>query len=185
MTFKHPYGVVAAIIPWKVPLVFFALAAGNTRGVEKQRESPIDVRKVATLVEKVGFPPGVLNIISGHGQSSGATLSSHMDVRAPSFIGSCRRSRLIQAAASKSNLKHVVLEVGGPSYFTTANLTMQCRRPSTVSNLTVDKSAWRTAEYTCKTPSPRNSSRRSKENSPRPRPEILWMRRTTHGPQGC
>lgn len=54
-------------------------------------------------------------MISGHGQTSGAILSSHMDVRALSFTGSCRTGRLIQAAAAKSNLKNVVLELGGKS----------------------------------------------------------------------
>lgn len=71
--------------------------------------------KVATLIEKAGFPPGVINVISGHGQTSGAILSSHMDVRALSFTGSCRTGRLIQAAAAKSNLKNVILELGGKS----------------------------------------------------------------------
>lgn len=54
-------------------------------------------------------------MISGHGQTSGAILSSHMDVRALSFTGSCRTGRLIQAAAAKSNLKSVILELGGKS----------------------------------------------------------------------
>jgi len=71
--------------------------------------------KVATLIEKVGFPPGVINVISGHGQTSGAILSSHMDVRALSFTGSPRTGRVIQAAAAKSNLKNVILELGGKS----------------------------------------------------------------------
>lgn len=121
MTFRQPYGVVAAIIPWNVPLVFFAnkvapaLAAGNTVVLKSSEKAPLTSAHVATLVEKVGFLPGVLNIISGHGQTSGAILSSHMDVRALSFTGSCRTGRLIQAAAAKSNLKHVILELGGKS----------------------------------------------------------------------
>ncbi|OQV00498.1 hypothetical protein CLAIMM_05986 [Cladophialophora immunda] len=121
MTFKQPYGVVAAIIPWNVPLVFFAnkvapaLAAGNTVVLKSSEKAPLTSAKAATLIEKAGFPPGVINVISGHGQTSGAILSSHMDVRALSFTGSCRTGRLIQAAAAKSNLKHVVLELGGKS----------------------------------------------------------------------
>ncbi|OAP61596.1 hypothetical protein AYL99_03799 [Fonsecaea erecta] len=121
MTFKQPYGVVAAIIPWNVPLVFFAnkaapaLAAGNTVVLKSSEKAPLTSAKAATLIEKAGFPPGVFNVISGHGQTSGAILSSHMDVRALSFTGSCRTGRLIQAAAAKSNLKHVVLELGGKS----------------------------------------------------------------------
>ncbi|KIX09776.1 uncharacterized protein Z518_00857 [Rhinocladiella mackenziei CBS 650.93] len=121
MTFKQPYGVVAAIIPWNVPLVFFAnkaapaLAAGNTVVLKSSEKAPLTSAKVATLIEQVGFPPGVVNVISGHGQKSGAILSSHMDVRALSFTGSCRTGRLIQAAAAKSNLKNVILELGGKS----------------------------------------------------------------------
>ncbi len=67
------------------------------------------------MIEKAGFPPGVVNVIAGHGQTSGAILSSHMDVRALSFTGSGPTGRLIQQAAAKSNLKHVVLELGGKS----------------------------------------------------------------------
>lgn len=65
------------------------------------------------MVEKAGFPPGVVNIISGHGQISGALLSSHMDVRLLTFTGSGRTGRAIQIAAAKSNLKNVILELGG------------------------------------------------------------------------
>jgi len=121
MTFKQPYGVVAAIIPWNLPLVFFAnkaapaLAAGNTVVLKSSEKAPLSSAKVATLIEEAGFPPGVINVISGHGQTSGAILSSHMDVRALSFTGSCRTGRLIQAAAAKSNLKNVILELGGKS----------------------------------------------------------------------
>ena len=57
----------------------------------------------------------MFNVLSGHGNISGAILSSHMDVRALSFTGSCRTGKLIQAAAAKSNLKSVILELGGKS----------------------------------------------------------------------
>lgn len=67
------------------------------------------------MIEKAEFPPGVINVLSGHGQISGAILSNHMDVRALSFTGSCRTGKTIQVAAAKSNLKHVVLELGGKS----------------------------------------------------------------------
>lgn len=63
----------------------------------------------------MGFPPGVINIISGHGHISGSVLSHHMDIRVISFTGSGRTGRLIQAASAKSNLKNVVLELGGKS----------------------------------------------------------------------
>jgi acyl-CoA reductase-like NAD-dependent aldehyde dehydrogenase len=67
------------------------------------------------LVQKAGFPPGVINIITGFGNVSGSILSHHMDVRALSFTGSGRTGRLIQAAAANSNLKQVFLELGGKS----------------------------------------------------------------------
>ncbi|KAF4443387.1 putative aldehyde dehydrogenase [Fusarium austroafricanum] len=120
-TLKQPYGVVAAIIPWNVPILFLAgkaapaLMAGNTVVVKSSEKAPLTSAKIAQLVQEAGFPPGVFNIISGHGQTSGAILSSHMDVRVLSFTGSGRTGRMIQAAAAKSNLKNVILELGGKS----------------------------------------------------------------------
>jgi len=121
MTLRQPFGVVAAIIPWNVPLLFFAnklapaLAVGNTVVLKSSEKAPLTSAKVAGLVQKAGFPPGVINVITGFGNVSGAVLSSHMDVRALTFTGSGRTGRLIQAAAAKSNLKNVLLELGGKS----------------------------------------------------------------------
>ncbi|KPI42898.1 Aldehyde dehydrogenase [Cyphellophora attinorum] len=121
LTFRQPYGVVAAIIPWNVPALFFAkksapaLMAGNTVVVKSSEKAPLTSAYIAGLIEKAGFPPGVFNVLSGHGNVSGAVLSSHMDVRALSFTGSCRTGKTIQAAAAKSNLKSVILELGGKS----------------------------------------------------------------------
>lgn len=67
------------------------------------------------MAQQAGFPPGVFNIITGFGNVSGSVISHHMDVRALSFTGSGRTGRLIQAAAAKSNLKQVYLELGGKS----------------------------------------------------------------------
>ncbi|KAJ5971316.1 Aldehyde dehydrogenase N-terminal [Penicillium vulpinum] len=121
MTVRQPFGVVAAIIPWNVPILFLAgksapaLIAGNTVVIKSSEKAPLTSAKIATLVEKAGFPPGVINIISGHGQISGSVLSHHMDVRVLSFTGSGRTGRLIQTAAAESNMKNVVLELGGKS----------------------------------------------------------------------
>ncbi|KAJ5548902.1 Retinal dehydrogenase 1 [Penicillium frequentans] len=121
MTMRQPFGVVGAIIPWNVPVMFLigksapALMAGNTIVVKSSEKAPLTSAKVATLIEKVGFPPGVINIISGHGHISGNILSHHMDIRVISFTGSGRTGRLIQAASAKSNLKNVILELGGKS----------------------------------------------------------------------
>ncbi|KAJ5111070.1 Retinal dehydrogenase 1 [Penicillium argentinense] len=121
ITMRQPYGVVGAIIPWNVPILFLigkcapALITGNTVIVKSSEKAPLTSAKIATLVEKAGFPPGVINIIHGHGQVSGNVMSHHMDIRVISFTGSGRTGRLIQAAAAKSNLKNVILELGGKS----------------------------------------------------------------------
>jgi aldehyde dehydrogenase (NAD+) len=77
--------------------------------------NPKQSAKVATLIAKAGFPHGVINVLSGHGSISGAALSSHMDVRCITFTGSLKTGRLIQEAAAKSNIKNVILELGGKS----------------------------------------------------------------------
>ncbi|KAF2817075.1 aldehyde dehydrogenase [Mytilinidion resinicola] len=121
MTFRQPYGVVAAIIPWNYPLLFLAgklapaLITGNTVVLKSSEKAPLTSAKIATLVLEAGFPRGVFNIITGFGNISGSILSHHMDVRALTFTGSGRTGRLIQVAATKSNLKHVLLELGGKS----------------------------------------------------------------------
>lgn len=121
MALRQPYGVVAAIIPWNVPLLFLAtksapaLITGNTVVLKSSEKAPLTAARVAELILEVGFPPGVFNVISGHGTPSGAVLSGHMDVRVLSFTGSGRTGRLIQEEAAKSNLKKVILELGGKS----------------------------------------------------------------------
>ncbi|KAI1029168.1 hypothetical protein LB503_013343 [Fusarium chuoi] len=121
MTLRQPFGVVGAIIPWNAALLFFAgktapaLITGNTVVLKSSEKAPFGAAKFAELIHKAGFPPGVFNVISGHGNPSGAALSSHMDVRAISFTGSGRTGRAIQEAAAKSNLKKVILELGGKS----------------------------------------------------------------------
>lgn len=121
MTFRQPFGVVAAIIPWNVPVLFLAsktapaLIAGNTVVLKSSEKAPLTSARIAELVKEAGFPPGVFNIISGHGIPSGATLASHMDVRVITFTGSGRTGRLILEDAARSNLKKVILELGGKS----------------------------------------------------------------------
>ncbi|KNG89861.1 hypothetical protein ANOM_001754 [Aspergillus nomiae NRRL 13137] len=121
MTLRQPYGVVAAIIPWNVPVNFFinkvapAIAAGNTVVIKSSEKAPLTSAKVAHLIQRAGFPPGVINVLSGHGHISGNTLAHHMDVRVITFTGSGRTGRLIQKAAANSNLKNVIFELGGKS----------------------------------------------------------------------
>ncbi|CAI7598785.1 unnamed protein product [Penicillium glandicola] len=121
LTVKQPYGVVALIIPWNFPLIMFAgklapaLAAGNTVVLKSSEKAPLTSLYVAKLIEKAGFPPGVINIISGFGNPTGAALASHMAVRCISFTGSTATGQKIQAAAANSNMKHVHMELGGKS----------------------------------------------------------------------
>jgi len=121
MTLRQPYGVVALIIPWNAPVYFFAskaapaLITGNTVVLKSSEKAPLAVARIAALVAEVGFPPGVFNIISGHGVPSGQILSRHVDVRALSFTGSSRTGKLIQEEAARTNLKKVILELGGKS----------------------------------------------------------------------
>ncbi|KAL2138152.1 hypothetical protein VTI28DRAFT_7376 [Corynascus sepedonium] len=131
MTLRQPYGVVALIIPWNAPCHFLgakaapALITGNTVVLKSSEKAPLAVARIAELVNEAGFPPGVFNIISGHGVPSGQILSRHMDVRALSFTGSSRTGKLIQEEAARTNLKKVILELGGKSpalVFEDANL---------------------------------------------------------------
>ncbi|KAJ5179516.1 hypothetical protein N7492_002726 [Penicillium capsulatum] len=119
MTVKEPYGPVACITPWNFPLLGLAtklapaLAAGNTVVLKSSEKAPLTSLYAAKLFVEAGFPPGVVNIISGHGNLAGAALSSHMDIRALSFTGSSLTGQKIQEAAAKSNLKHLHMELGG------------------------------------------------------------------------
>lgn len=71
--------------------------------------------RIAEMLNDAGFPPGVFNILSGHGTPCGSTLAEHMDVRALSFTGSSAGGRAIAIAAARSNFKHLTLELGGKS----------------------------------------------------------------------
>lgn len=121
MTLRQPFGVVGVIIPWNVPLLFFvkkaapALIAGNTVVLKSSEKAPLASARVAELIAEAGFPPGVFNVLSGHGAPAGAALSAHMDVRVLSFTGSGRTGRKIQEVAARTNLKKVILELGGKS----------------------------------------------------------------------
>jgi aldehyde dehydrogenase (NAD+) len=118
---RQPYGVCAAIIPWNAPLVFLskklapALAAGNTVILKTSEKAPLTSDLVARMLNEAGFPPGVVNVIHGHGAVSGQAISSHMSIRALSFTGSVATGRRIMRASADSNFKHVIFELGGKS----------------------------------------------------------------------
>jgi aldehyde dehydrogenase (NAD+)/retinal dehydrogenase len=101
-----------------------ALATGNVIIVKPSEKTPLGSLAVASLFVKAGFPPGVLQVITGPG-STGALLAEHMKIRKVSFTGSVATGKNIQVAAARSNLKRVTLELGGKSpavIFEDANL---------------------------------------------------------------
>lgn len=90
-----------------------ALAAGNTVILKTSEKAPLSSHRVAQMLSEAGFPPGVVNILHGHGLPCGDAIARHMDIRALSFTGSVRTGRAIQKAAAESNFKHLVFELGG------------------------------------------------------------------------
>lgn len=117
-TRREPIGVTAAIVPWNALMIAFwkiapAIAAGNVLILKTPELTPLWGQKLAQLVVEAGFPPGVLNIITGLGRVAGQALSEHRDVRKISFTGSPTVGRSILAASARTNLKKVSLELGG------------------------------------------------------------------------
>jgi len=120
MTQYEPYGVCAGIGPWNVSTMTMAwkmapaLAAGNTFVFKGSEKSPFSILIIARLFQEAGFPPGVVNILTGAGKT-GALLAAHMDVDKISFTGSGPSGQKVVDAANKSNMKRVTLELGGKS----------------------------------------------------------------------
>ncbi|WPH04586.1 Hypothetical protein R9X50_00747800 [Acrodontium crateriforme] len=118
---KEPVGVCGQIIPWNFPLLMWAwkigpaIATGNVVVIKTAEQTPLSALVAANLTKEAGFPPGVINVISGFGKIAGAALSSHMDVDKIAFTGSTVVGRTILKAAAGSNLKKVTLELGGKS----------------------------------------------------------------------
>jgi aldehyde dehydrogenase (NAD+) len=118
-TLREPIGVVGQIIPWNFPLLMAAwklgpaLACGNTLILKPAEQTPLTALRLGELVQEVGFPEGVVNIVTGFGgDSAGEALSNHMDVDKIAFTGEDKTGRLI-VQASTGNLKRVSLELGG------------------------------------------------------------------------
>jgi aldehyde dehydrogenase (NAD+) len=120
-TRHEPVGVVGQIIPWNFPLLMQAwklapaLATGNTVVLKTAEQTPLSALRIGELIVEAGFPPGVVNILSGYGPTAGAAISHHNDIDKVAFTGSTEVGHLIMEAAAKSNLKRVTLELGGKS----------------------------------------------------------------------
>ncbi|KIM98265.1 hypothetical protein OIDMADRAFT_56639 [Oidiodendron maius Zn] len=119
-TIREPIGVYGQIIPWNYPLQMAgwklgpALACGNTVILKAAEQTPLSILYMASLIKAAGFPPGVINIVNGHGPIAGAALAKHMGVDKIAFTGSTNTGKEIMKYASL-NMKNITLETGGKS----------------------------------------------------------------------
>jgi aldehyde dehydrogenase (NAD+) len=118
MIFHEPVGVCALITPWNWPMnqvmlkVAPALAAGCTMVLKPAEQAPLSAMLLAEMIDEAGFPPGVFNLVNGHGAGVGSALTAHPDVDMVSFTGSTRAGVSISKSAADT-VKRVSLELGG------------------------------------------------------------------------
>jgi betaine-aldehyde dehydrogenase len=120
LSMKEPVGVAGQIIPWNYPLLMAAwklapaLAAGCACVLKPAEQTPLSVLEMANWFEEIGLPAGVVNIITGYGETAGAPLVAHPGVDKVAFTGSAAVGKLIVKAAADT-VKRVTLELGGKS----------------------------------------------------------------------
>lgn len=118
---REPIGVVGIITPWNAPFLMVlqklaaALAAGCTAVIKPAELAPLSALLIGDLCLEAGIPDGVVNIVTGTGAEAGQALAEHPDVNLISFTGSTQVGKSIMATAANSNLKRVMLELGGKS----------------------------------------------------------------------
>ncbi|KAH6904675.1 indole-3-acetaldehyde dehydrogenase [Coprinopsis sp. MPI-PUGE-AT-0042] len=118
---REPWGVCGQIIPWNFPLTMLvwkvapALATGNCIVLKPSEITPLSALRFADFIAEAGFPPGVINIVNGYGNTVGQAISAHPKIQKVAFTGSTITGRNILKAAADSNLKAVTLELGGKS----------------------------------------------------------------------
>jgi aldehyde dehydrogenase (NAD+) len=116
----EPLGVVTCIVPWNSPMLLTtmklaaALAAGNTVVIKPSEFASASLIAFAALFEKAGFPPGVVNVVTGYGNEVGEVLTTHPLVRRIAFTGGDAGGRAVATAAAQS-FKRISLELGGKS----------------------------------------------------------------------
>jgi len=119
-TQREPLGVVAAIVPWNFPLLIAmwkvapALATGNTVILKPASQTPLTALAIGQLAIDCGFPPGVLNVMTGSGSTLGQAIVSHPGIDKIAFTGDTSTGRGIMRSAADT-LKHITLELGGKS----------------------------------------------------------------------
>ncbi|MDM4718709.1 aldehyde dehydrogenase [Micromonospora sp. WMMA1363] len=118
---REPLGVVGAVVPWNYPLMITswkiapALAMGNSVVLKPAEQSPLSALLLARLGSEAGLPDGVLNVVTGFGETAGAALGRHPDVDKIAFTGSTQVARTFLGYAAESNGKQVSVEAGGKS----------------------------------------------------------------------
>jgi acyl-CoA reductase-like NAD-dependent aldehyde dehydrogenase len=117
---REPIGVVGLIVPWNFPILMAswklgpALAAGNTAILKPASYSPLTALRLGELAAEAGFPPGVVNVVTGPGGTAGASIAGHMGVGKVAFTGETTTGQEIMRLAA-NNVKKVSLELGGKS----------------------------------------------------------------------
>jgi len=118
---REPLGVIGVIVPWNFPLMIGAwkiapaLATGNSVVVKPPELASLTLLRLAELASEAGLPDGVLNVVTGRGETAGEALALHGDVDAIAFTGSGAVGRRLLEYSARSNLKRVYLELGGKS----------------------------------------------------------------------
>ena len=119
-TSREPVGVAVQIVPWNFPLLMAtlkispALAAGCTLILKPAEQTSVTALRLADFVAEAGFPPGVINVVTGNGHTAGERLVKHPDVDKIAFTGSTEVGKIINRNATET-LKRVTLELGGKS----------------------------------------------------------------------
>jgi len=121
MVVREPAGVVGAIVPWNYPAQMAAwklgpaLATGNSVVIKPAAQTSLSLLRIAELAAAAGLPPGVLNVVTGPGEVVGRAIARHPDIDVVAFTGSTEVGRTFLHHAAETNLKRVVLELGGKS----------------------------------------------------------------------
>lgn len=119
-TVREPIGIVGHIIPWNYPLqiaarsIAVSIATGNTAVLKPAEDTPLTTLKLVELMEPLGLPKGVVNVVTGYGYEAGAALSAHPDINHITFTGSVETGKRVMESAAK-NIVPVTLELGGKS----------------------------------------------------------------------
>jgi gamma-glutamyl-gamma-aminobutyraldehyde dehydrogenase len=121
MVVREPSGVVGCVIPWNYPAQMAswklgpALATGNSVVIKPAAQTSLSLLRMAELASEAGLPPGVLNVVPGPGDTVGVAIARHPDIDVVAFTGSTEVGRWFLRHSAETNLKRVVLELGGKS----------------------------------------------------------------------